>query len=175
MPQGKKHWQETKSSSSVKGTVRLRQTCTAQVMSCIKNPPCPTHSCVLHLPGQPVLGQGARDLGWKWDSPPTPHTACKLSHTSSWDTGCEATCSRGCFAHSDKTYLGNKLGGFYLVFHSGSRRSLWWHNLEEGDQMLLLQERWQVKDRKNSRASPAAPAAHKPSTALRHSCHVCLV
>lgn len=32
--------------------------------------------------------------------------------------------------------------------------------------MLLLQERWQVKDSKYSRASPAAPAAHKPSTAL---------
>lgn len=42
MPQGKQHWQETKSSSSVKGTVRLRQTCTAQVMSCIKNPRSPT-------------------------------------------------------------------------------------------------------------------------------------
>lgn len=79
MPQGKQHWQETKSSSSVKGTVRLRQTCTAQVMSCIKNPRSPTHLCVLHLPGQPVLGQGARDLGRRWDSPPTPHVACKLS------------------------------------------------------------------------------------------------
>lgn len=76
-PQGKHHCQETKSSSSVKGTVRLRQTCTAQVMSCIKNPPCPTHSGVLHLPGQPVLG--AREFGRTWDSPPTPHGACKPS------------------------------------------------------------------------------------------------
>lgn len=61
-PQGRQHWQETKSSSPVKGTVKLRQICTAQVMSCIKNPPHPTHLRVAHLPGQPVLGQGARDL-----------------------------------------------------------------------------------------------------------------
>lgn len=125
--------------------------------------------------GSQCWGQGAKDLGRRWHSPPSPHVACKLSWTSSWDTGCEATCSRGCFAHSDKTYLRYKLWGYSpSKYFSGCRWSVCWHNLEEDDQKLIPQERWQVKYSKNSRASPAAPAAHKPSTALRHSYHVCL-
>lgn len=42
------------------------------------------------------------------------HLTCKLSRASRGDTGCEATCPRGCFTCGDKTYLGNKLWGLAL-------------------------------------------------------------
>lgn len=146
----------------------------AQHKSCpaFRTPSRHTHLCVLHLPGQPVLGQVARDLSRRWDIYLHPTANCPEQAAGHWLWG---TCSRSCFAHSDKTYIGNKLGGYWPGKHfSGSRRSICWHNLEEDDQMLLPQERWQVKDSKNSRASPAASAAHKLNTAFRHSCHVCL-
>lgn len=142
------------------------------------SPLSPLTCTVLHLPQQPALGQPTRARA------ALAHLSCKLSQASSRDSGCKATCTGGCFAHSDKTYLGNKLWGLALPREVRAADLVGISRWQQerlvaqfgGGQLNAAPARKTAEGQHSQPSSHTGPAAHKLSATRTHlhSCPISL-